>query len=184
MLRKSNRQKQRNKFQNKTELDSVIIIIIFWHNIVNPPPPQTHKKRWIKCVHSLWMGRAAKRPSARQAAHSTGASETSGPSTSKSNPSWVHTLASRLTDGIQPLPAKAASKAKGLTTHSECTHSDSPCTSTQKRTRTHVNTTFNAGAYGVRDAHMRALVPTRLPAHGAKAMTQTHRNTHQRVSSH
>lgn len=69
-------------------------------------------------VRSLWMRRAADRTAVWQAALSTGVSETRGPSTLQGDPSWVHTLASGVTDGIQPLPAKGSGTAKGLTTHS------------------------------------------------------------------
>lgn len=51
-----------------------------------------------------WSENAADRPSARQPALSEGVMGTRGPSTWKSGPSCVHTLACRPTDGIQQHP--------------------------------------------------------------------------------
>lgn len=64
------------------------------------------------CI-SLWMRRAADRPAVWQAAFSTGLPETRGPSTSQNGTGWVHTLASGVTDGIQPLPAKGCKHGQG-----------------------------------------------------------------------
>lgn len=60
------------------------------------------------CI-SLWMRPATGRPAVWQAASLAGLPETRGPSAG-----WVHTLASGVTDGIQPLPARGCSTAKGL----------------------------------------------------------------------
>ena len=140
-------------------------------------------------VHYLWMRSAADRPSARQAALSMGVTETRGPSTSQSSPSWVHTLASRVTDGIQPLPAKGGSSANGLTTHSERTHALIPMhlyTHTHTNTHTlHVNTTLNTRAYGVPKAHVQAFVPTCLPVHKQiQGRKHTQKHTQAGVSFH
>lgn len=51
------------------------------------------------------------------------------------NPSWAHTLASGVTDGIQPPPEEGCSSADGLTARRESTHAPIPI-----HTHTHART--------------------------------------------
>lgn len=87
------------------------------------------------CVGDLWMRTAADRPSASQAALSSGVTETRGFSPPHRNPSWAHTLASGVTDGIQPPPEEGCSSADGLTARRESTHAPIPT-----HTHTHART--------------------------------------------
>lgn len=87
------------------------------------------------CVGDLWMRTAADRPSASQAALSSGVTETRGFSPPHRNPSWAHTLASGVTDGIQPPPEEGCSSADGLTARRESTHAPIPI-----HTHTHART--------------------------------------------
>lgn len=97
----------------------------------------------------LWMRTAADRPSAWQAALSTGVTETRGPSTSRSDPRWAHTLSSRVTDGIQPPSSRGLQLGRGPN-NSQLEHT---CPPSRAPLRTHMLTWHFA--------HMQPTLPTR-----------------------
>lgn len=104
------------------------------------------------------MRTAADRPSASQAALSSGVTETRGFSPPHRNPSWAHTLASGVTDGIQPPPEEGCSSADGLTARRESTHAPIPI-----HRYTHTHCMHNTRAYGIHKAHLHAFLPTCFP---------------------
>lgn len=127
------------------------------------------------CVGDLWMRTAADRPSASQAALSSGVTETRGFSPPHRNPSWAHTLASGVTDGIQPPPEEGCSSADGLTARRESTHAPIPI---HTHARTHCM--HNTRAYGIHKAHLHAFLPTCFPC----VYTQRHPHTPTPIPAH
>lgn len=127
------------------------------------------------CVGDLWMRTAADRPSASQAALSSGVTETRGFSPPHRNPSWAHTLASGVTDGIQPPPEEGCSSADGLTARREHT-----CSNSHTHTHTRTHCMHNTRAYGIHKAHLHAFLPTCFPC----VYTQRHAHTPTPIPAH
>lgn len=141
------------------------------------------------CVRSLWMRRAANRPSAWQAALSTGVSETWGPSTSQSNTSWVHTLHPLHGHWRHPTPSSKGRQLSQGPNNSQRVHTCSDSRALQHShihtNALHVNTTLNTRAYGVHNAHVWAFVPTCLPVRKQRQWCKyTQKHTQASVSSH
>lgn len=131
------------------------------------------------------MRTAADRPSASQAALSSGVTETRGFSPPHRNPSWAHTLASGVTDGIQPPPEEGCSSADGLTARRESTHAPIPihththtCTACITPEHTaftkHTCTLFCQHVFLCVYTQRHAHTPTPIPAHPHRVSVSFH----------